>query len=253
MPTWNANQYLKFAGERTRPCRDLVTAIDLPAPQRVIDLGCGPGNSTAVLSGRWPEAQMTGLDNSEAMIEAARREQPQNRWIAQGISEWATEETGHYDLVFSNAALHWLPDHATLYPKLLGRVASGGALAVQIPSGSDSFANRLMHELTPASMRVQSWHTHKPAFYYDALAPHAARLDIWETEYQHVMSSAEAIVEWYKGTGLRPFLEAFGTEHERQNFLAEYTKRIREAYPEQPAGKVLFPFRRLFMVAYQVV
>ena len=114
MPTWNANQYLKFVEERTRPCRDLLAGIALPRVRRVIDLGCGPGNSTSVLAERWPQADITGLDSAVSMIDVARREQPQHRWMVGDISEWAANETERFDIVFSNAALHWLPDHATL-------------------------------------------------------------------------------------------------------------------------------------------
>ena len=251
MPTWNADQYLKFADERTQPCRDLVARIRVVNVRSVIDLGCGPGNSTAVLAERWPDAGITGLDSSASMIDVARREQPAHRWIARDISEWAANETERFDIVFSNAALHWLPDHATLYPRLLARVRAGGALAVQIPADFDALPHRLMRELAPAGVQVKEWHSHEPAFYYDVLSPHAARVDVWQIEYQHVMPNADAIVEWYKGTGMRPFLEALETDAAREEFITEYSSRIRAAYPSRPDGKVLFPFRRLFVIANQ--
>src|SRR5262245_13124239 len=130
MPTWNAGQYLRFADERARPCRDLVAAIALEAPRRIIDLGCGPGNSTAVLAARWPEAEIIGLDSSEAMITAARRDAPQRTWILGDIAAWTCDAP--FDLVFSNAALHWVPDHEVAYPRLLAQAAPGGALAAQV-------------------------------------------------------------------------------------------------------------------------
>src|SRR5450432_2184634 len=232
MPTWNATQYLKFGDERTRPSRDLAARIDVVQPARVIDLGCGPGNSTDVLVQRWPGAEITGLDNSARMIEAARaahqsahkaahqaahptRSSPL-RWVAADIAEWAAPEGGEtsdgvFGVVFSNAALQWLPDHASLLPRLMRRVAPGGALAFQMPA-PDSPAHRIMRALAAAiGLRVADWHCHEPAFYYDVLTPCAARVDLWETEYVHVMADAEAIVEWYRGTGLRPFLDALGT------------------------------------------
>jgi len=256
MPTWNAGQYLRFAGERTRPCRDLVAAISLDAPRRIIDLGCGPGNSTAVLAGRWPEADVVGLDSSDAMIAAARRDAPQRTFVAGDIAAWTSEAP--FDLIFSNAALHWVPDHARTYPRLFSHVAPGGALAAQVPYNGASPAHEAMRAVAarPAfqhrfSGGVREWHVHPASFYYDVLAPRAARLDIWETEYLQVMPDAAAIVEWYKGTGLRPFLDLLPDEAERAAYLAEYLEAIRAAYPPQPDGRVLFPFRRLFVVAYQ--
>jgi trans-aconitate 2-methyltransferase len=249
MPSWNADQYLKFADERTQPCRDLAARIGAADVRSVIDLGCGPGNSTAVLAERWPEADIMGLDGSPSMIEVARREQPARRWIAGDISEWAANETERFDIVFSNAALHWVPDHAWLYPRLLARVRAGGSLAVQIPADFDALPHRLMRELSPPGVFVREWHSHEPAFYYDLLASRAVRVDIWQIEYQHVLPNAGAIVEWYKGTGMRPFLEALETDAGREKFIAEYSRRIRAAYPSRSDGKVLFPFRRLFLTA----
>jgi len=250
MPTWSADQYLKFEGERTRPCRDLLAAIDLPSVHQIVDLGCGPGNSTSVLAGRWPDAQITGLDNARSMIEVAQSARPQDRWMVRDITEWAANERDQFDLVFSNAALQWVPDHASLYARLFERVRPGGVLAIQIPANFDALPHRLMRELAPRDIRVKEWHAHDAAFYYDVLAPHAACVDIWYTEYQHVMMNAEAIVEWYKGTGLRPFMEALAA-NEREKFLSDYTDRIREAYRPRPDGKVLFPFLRLFVIAYK--
>jgi trans-aconitate 2-methyltransferase len=250
MPTWNADQYLKFAEERTQPCRDLAARLPTGDIRSIIDLGCGPGNSTRILGERWPNARITGIDNSPSMIDVASREQPQHRWIASDIVQWASEEREQFDIVFSNAALQWVPDHAALYPRLFARVGAGGAFAVQIPSNFNSPPHRMMREIASPQMDVKEWHAHPPGFYYDLLAPLAARVDMWETEYHHVLPNAEAIVEWYKGTGLRPFLEILETDSDRAQFLAEYLKRIREAYPVRPDGNVLFPFRRLFVIAY---
>ena len=252
MPTWNAAQYLKFEDERTQPCRDLVARVSLADVRTVIDLGCGPGNSTGVVAERWPGAEITGLDDSASMIEDARRRQPQYRWIIQDITRWASNPSGEmFDLVFSNAALQWVPNHASLYPQLLARVAPGGAFAVQIPCNLNSPAQVLMRQIASPATQVREWHAHPRDFYYDLLALDSARLDIWETEYLHVLPNVEAIVEWYKGSGLRPFLEALDTESDRTQFLAEYSKRIREAYTPRPDEKILFAFRRLFMVAYR--
>ncbi len=252
MPDWNADQYLKFAEERTQPCRDLVGRIAVLNVRRVIDLGCGPGNSTGVLAERWPEAAITGLDNSVSMLDIARKEQPQHRWIAEDITEWASQDAGEaFDIVFSNAALQWAPDHTSLYLKLLARVASGGAFAAQVPADINAPQHRLMREIAPNADAVRQWHSHPPAFYYDLLAPHCGRVDVWEIEYQHVLPNPEAIVEWYKGTGMRPFLEALKSDSERETFLNEYLTQLRSYFPFRADGRVLLPFRRLFVIAYR--
>jgi len=249
MPTWNADQYLKFTQERTRPCYDLVGAIQSASVQRIIDLGCGPGNSTAVLARRWPQAEITGLDSAVSMIDVARREQSQHRWRAGDITEWAATETEQYDLIFSNAALQWVDDHAGLYPRILDRLRPGGVFAAQIPSDFEALPHRLMREVAPPGLEVKEWHSHTPAFYYDVLAPRAAAVDVWQTEYQHVIPNADAIVEWYKGSALRSFFDAMSSDSERETFLSAFRERIRAAYRPQPDGKVLFPFLRLFVIA----
>jgi trans-aconitate 2-methyltransferase len=254
MPSWDASQYLQFADERTRPCRDLIARIALEQPARIIDLGCGPGNSIEVLAQRWPDAEITGLDSSLAMIAAAQKSHPEINWITGDIATWTAQAP--CDLVFSNAAVHWVPDHSTILPRLLSQLAPEGALAFQVPANFDAPAHRAMREL--ASSRawkshfpgtVREWHVHEPAFYYDLLAPQVARLDLWTTEYFHIMESSEAIVEWYKGTGLRPFLDVLPPA-DQGRFLIEYRRLIHEAFPPRPDGHVIFPFLRLFLIAY---
>jgi trans-aconitate 2-methyltransferase len=259
MPTWDSSQYLQFASERTRPCRDLAGRVELNAPARVMDLGCGPGNSTKVLAVRWPGARIVGLDSSAAMIETARRDFPGREWGVGDIAAWANETGGEsFDLIFSNAAMQWVSDHATTYPRIFGRVAPGGALATQVPCDLDAPAHTLMRDLAGSTSwrgkfthEVREWHVHEPAFYYDVLAPPAGRVELWTTEYIHVMPDAEAIVEWYRGSGLRPFLDALATDADRLRFAAEYLELIRKAFPARADGRILFPFRRLFVVAYQ--
>jgi trans-aconitate 2-methyltransferase len=259
MPSWNPQQYLKFADERARPCRDLAARVEIWRPLRIIDLGCGPGNSAEVIAQRWPDAAITGLDSSPAMIESARAIRPEYEWRAGDIAEWAASTGERFDMVFSNAALQWVGDHATLFPRLFEHVETGGALAVQAPGNYDGAAQCAMRELAAEPGwrawfplgRAREWHTHDLDFYYDALAAHAARLDLWATEYWHCMASAEAIIEWYKGTGLRPYLDAISDPMERERFLAEYLERIRPAYPPRGDGSVLFAFRRIFIVAYR--
>jgi trans-aconitate 2-methyltransferase len=254
-PIWDADLYLKFANQRTQPSLDLIARIELARPARIIDLGCGPGNSTEMLRRRWPEAEVIGLDSSTEMLAAAAKAHPAGRWVLGDAASWTAEAP--FDLAFSNAALHWIPDHAALFPHLLGQVAAGGALAVQIPAHHLS----PLHQVTLEVASAPAWRARMegprhaltketPAFYYDVLQPLAARLDIWETEYQHVMEGPQAILDWFRGTGLRPFLEALASDDERERFerllLADYTR----AYPRQKDGRILFPFRRLFLVAY---
>lgn len=258
MTIWNAGQYLRFASERTRPARDLAAGIDVEDPQRVIDLGCGPGNSTAVLAARWPGAEITGFDGSPEMIAAARRDHPDRYWVVGDIAAWAANPGERFDVVFSNAALQWVDHHAALFPALLARVAPGGALAVQIPGNYEALQHVLKRDMasSPAWRNrftggdPKEWHTHDAGFYYDVLAPVAARLDIWQTEYLHVMKDVEAIVEFYKGTALRPYLDALTSDADRERFVAEYLEGIRKLYQPRPNGSVLFPFRRIFIVAY---
>jgi trans-aconitate 2-methyltransferase len=256
MTTWDSEQYLRFAEERTRPCRDLAARVALASPRAIVDLGCGPGNSAAVLRERWPGTDVTGIDNAPDMLARARRDHPDFRWEEGDIGSWRPGQT--FDLVFSNAALQWVPDHAALLPRLLSYVAEGGALAFQMPANFDAPAHRLMRELaaTPRfqdalSGPVREWHVEDVADYYDILSPHASRLDLWATEYQHVMAGAAAITEWYKGTGLRPFLDALPDAAAQGAFLAEYTALVAAAFPARRDGRVLFPFRRVFAVAYR--
>ena len=256
MPTWNADQYLRFADQRTRPCRDLAAAVALENPRRIVDLGCGPGNSTAVLAARWPEARVEGVDSSAEMIAAARKAVPEGTWTVDDIATW--EAAGPVDLLFSNAALQWVPDHAGLYPRLFTRVAAGGAFAVQVPANLNAPAHEAMREVAGSAawrsffpQPVREWHASAREVYYDLLAKAAARIDLWETEYLHVLPGTEAIVDWYKGTGLRPFLDALPDEAARARFLSDYGEALRPLYPVRPDGRVLFPFQRLFLIAYR--
>jgi trans-aconitate 2-methyltransferase len=256
MPSWNAEQYLKFNDERTRPCRELVARIALENPRFVVDLGCGPGNSTAVLAARWPGARLLGIDHSPEMIQAARQSFPQVAWAESDIATWHAPQP--IDLLFSNAALQWVPGHPTVVPRLFSMLAPGGALACQVPANLAAPAHRIMRDLAASqSWRghfptpVREWFVHEPQVYYDLLAPSAARVDLWMTEYHHVMESASAIVEWYKGTGLRPFLDLLPNPADRDRFLAEYQQEIARAFPPRADQRVLFPFLRLFFIAYR--
>jgi trans-aconitate 2-methyltransferase len=253
---WNAAHYLKYADERTRPAADLAARIQLKAPGTIVDLGCGPGNSTQVLRRRWPSAKSLGVDNSPEMIQCAKASYPDQDWLLADATTWSPNNP--IDLIYSNAALQWLPDHHSLVRRLFSMVASEGALAFQIPSGTYALVRTLIHDIS----REPRWSERmsaprreltmeSPEFYYDALIGHASNLDIWETEYYHVLASKPAIVEWIASTGLRPFLAALETDTDRSAFVAELHRRVEDAYKSRVDGKVLFPFRRTFVIAYQ--
>jgi len=253
--SWDDAQYLKFGDERTRAARELLTRVPLERAAQVVDLGCGPGNSTALLRDRWPEAHLIGVDNSPEMLERARKDLPP---VASKL-EWILDDAGSFtpphpvDLLFANAVFHWLPDHAALFPSLVGKIRDGGVLAVQMPHNHDEPSHRLMREtrakLTPGRKEIRALTpVAGAAFYYDLLAPRMTAVDIWRTTYEHVMPDAAAIVEWVKGTGLRPYLDDLD-EAERGSFLGAYRQAIDAAYPPQSDGKRLFSFPRLFIVA----
>ena len=251
MTLWDQAQYLKFGEQRTRAAEELLARVPLASPRRVVDLGCGPGNSTALLSARWPGARLTGVDNSEDMLRRARQDFPEIEWVLADVKAYRAEQP--VDLLFANAVLQWLPDHARLFPALLEQVAKGGVLAVQMPHNFAEPSHRAMRELEgPWSARIQGVRALTPVadarFYYDLLAPHATAVDIWQTTYQHVMPDAQTIVEWVKGTGLRPYLDVLDAE-ERATYLAGYAEAIDRAYPTRSDGRRLFAFPRLFLVA----
>lgn len=256
MPTWDPNLYLQFVNERTRPALDLITHVNAVRPTRIIDLGCGPGNSTALLRQRWPEANITGLDNSEEMIAAAARAYPTEKWVLGDAASWTADCP--LDVIFSNAALQWLPDHAVLFPHLLAQLTPTGVLAVQMPSHYESALHQVVLEVADAvswrhrmeSSRV-ALSKEPPSIYYDILQPLTSHVDMWETEYFHIVNGPQAIVDWFRGTGLRPFLEALETEEQKQDFEQRVLDGYAQAYPPQKDGRVLFPFRRLFIVAYK--
>lgn len=252
--TWSPSQYLKFEDERSRPARDLVAAVPTDTVRTAVDLGCGPGNSTEALLARYPRADVLGIDSSADMVEAARKRLPRHRFDVADISAW--QDNGQYDLLLANASLQWVPDHEALLPSLARRLADGGTLAVQMPDNLDQPTHRLMRELAAEAPWAQTLakaakaRTTLPAagWYYDLLRPLCRRVDIWRTTYHHPLHGAEAVVEWLKGTGLRPFIDPLEPT-QRDAFLARYTDAVAQAYPAQRDGMVLLPFPRLFIVA----
>lgn len=252
-PVWDPGKYLEFAGPRLRPALDLLGRVPPVAPGVVYDLGCGAGNVTRLLAERWPGAALTGVDGSAAMLAAARAAAPQVTWVEADLGTWRSPRPA--DVLFSNAALHWLDDHPRLFPRLIADLALGGVLAVQMPRNHGAPSHTEMvaaaeagpwrERLRPA---LRARPVAEPAVYHDILRPHVSLLDIWETEYLHALEGDNPVVEWTRGSALKPLLDALH-EPERSEFLAEYAGRIRRAYPRRPDGRTLLPFRRLFIVA----
>jgi trans-aconitate 2-methyltransferase len=251
--SWDPRQYSRFAGQRLRPALDLITRIPVEQPQTVVDLGCGTGNVTRILRSRWPGARITGVDGSPQMLAEAKKEQGGIVWEQSELGSWNPAEK--YDLVFSNAALHWLDDHPALFARLVGYIASGGVLAVQMPRNFAAPSHTLMHELASSppwrdalARLLRPMPVLEPAAYYGLLSPWVRTLDIWETEYLQILEGENPVAEWTKGTWLAPLLAALAPSA-RAAFETEYRQRVAQAYPRQADGKTLFPFRRLFMVA----
>ena len=255
MPTWDPSLYLRFGRERIQPCVDLArrAADATAAPCAVADLGCGPGNSTAVLRRQFPDARLLGVDASGDMLAQARQGDLDATWQQADIARWQPD--GPVDLIFSNAALQWVPDHATLFPRLIGHLAPGGVLAVQLPYHVDSPVHQSIFETARDPQFARHFNgfddglkIHQPGDYYRWLSQRAS-LELWQTDYIHVLDGPDAIVAWIAGSGLRPYLEHLPDDATRDAFRDAYAGRIRTAYPAEADGKVLFPFRRLLMVA----
>lgn len=257
MADWNPNLYLKFEKERTQPVKDLISRIDKDQPLRIIDIGCGPGNSTRELQNKWPSAQITGLDSSPNMIEKAKKDLPDIEWIV-GDAGGDLSYLGKFDIVFSNAAIQWIPNHERLLNKLFSMLKDEGVLAIQIPNVNEMVINVAV-ENTAKDVKWQGYLNafdenmfyDMPEFYYDTMSNLTKEIYLWETFYYHVMSSHEEIINWYKSTGMKPFLDKLPTEVLKKEFENDVLNKIKKGYKIQRDGKVLFPFRRIFFIAYK--
>ena len=252
MSDWNPALYTRFEDERTRPAAELLARVPLDAPRVVVDLGCGPGNSTELLVKRFPSARIVGTDSSQAMLATARQRLPQARFEHGDITQWEPSEP--VDLAYANASLQWVNDHPRLLPRLLSALAPGGVLAVQMPDNLDEVSHRLTRETAAALLGTSDDDddTHRARIlsaqqYYDLLTPQA-EVDVWRTTYHHRMDDAAAIVQWLRATGLKPYVDPLTPELQAR-FLAEYQRRIELAYPVRADGKRLLAFPRLFIVA----
>ena len=253
--SWSAAQYSKFENERNRPIRDLLAQIPAAEVASAADIGCGPGNSTELLQSRFATAKVTGMDSSPDMIAAARKRLPDIAFETGDIGDW--DNGGPFDVIFANASLQWVPDHAALLPRLIAKLAPGGSLAVQMPDNLDEPAHVLMRETAARGPWAVALAGASKArvprqsvdWYYRVLRAAGAGVDIWRTTYHHPLAGgAQAVVEWFKGTGLRPFIDPLD-EAQRAGFIERYIDAVAQAYPAQSDGSVLLPFPRLFFVA----
>lgn len=251
MAHWNPQTYLKFDMERLRPALDLMAQIPLSHPKHIIDLGCGPGNVTALVQDRWPESQVCGIDSSPDMLAQAEKDYPGMVWQQAEIADWGAQEPS--DLIFSNACLHWLGDHDQLFPRLLNNLKSGGILAVQMPNNFAAPTHQIIRDvLGPDHPLAPGFPVATTQHYYDWLAPFCSTLNIWQTRYLHVLDGNNPVADWTRGAALRPVLNGLENAQERAAFEQAYRQRIAQAYPPQPDGKTLFPFERLFMVCVAI-
>lgn len=250
---WDPGQYLRYADERLRPALDLMARVPLERPERIVDLGCGAGNVTAILARRWPDASVLGIDGSAAMLERARTAAPGCQFAEGNFATWIPAVP--VDLIYSNAALHWLGGHAALFPRLIGHLAPGGVLAVQMPAMHDAPLRRLQQVVAaqgPWAATLADVDAARailePGAYYDLLRPLVTDLDLWESTYLHVLTGDDAVVLWAMGTSLKPYLDRL-TGQIREAFLATYAAALRPEYPRRADGTTLLPFRRLFIMA----
>jgi len=257
---WDPAQYLKYSNERLRPALDLLARVDVAAPATVVDLGCGAGNVTALLAQRWPAARVIGVDNSKEMLAKARAStvgDPRREWIDADISSYAPAEL--IDVVYSNAALHWKDGHAQLFPRLFEWVSPGGVLAVQMPNQFAAPSHVAIAEVVASAKwrdrlePLQRQASVLPAAdYFRLLAGKAGAVDAWTTEYLHVLPAGgegvHPVVAWIQGTALTPFLAALPADLQ-ETFIDDVSVRIAALYPRLPDGRVLFPFRRVFVIA----
>lgn len=250
---WSAERYLTFEDERTRPARELLARVPDIGEAPVFDLGCGPGNSTELLVDRFGASRVSGLDSDDDMLSAARRRLPDTPFLKADLADWRPKTPA--GLLFANAVFQWLPDHPVLLERLMDDLVPGGALAVQMPDNLDEPSHLLMEESAQAGPWRGSFADsvrRKPLpsaeRYFDRLAPKSMRVDLWRTTYYHVMTGPDAIVDWVRGTGLRPYLDRV-PEEMRADFIADYTARIAGAYPARADGRALLAFPRLFIVA----
>ena len=251
---WSSAQYLKFEDERTRPARDLLAQVPLEKAARAYDLGCGPGNSTELLVARFGKDSVIGLDSDPNMLAAAKSRLKGTAFIDADLATWQPPEPA--DLLYANAVFQWVPDHIGALARLMDGLKPGGVLAVQMPDNLQEPSHVAMEEAAQEGpWRAQFSNRNpkrdplpSPSAYFDRLAPKSGRVDVWHTIYNHPMADPDAVVEWMKGTGLRPYLDIAGPQY-AEAFTEAYRARIAALYRPMADGRVLFRFPRLFVIA----
>lgn len=254
MADWNSELYLKFKKERTQPSVDLVNAIKAVNPKKIIDIGCGPGNSTSVLKKQFPNADITGADFSPNMIEKARADYPDIEFILFDAAKDFDKLCDEYDVVFSNACIQWIPNHKKLLPDMMSILNPGGVLAVQIPFQFEQPVHKAVSKVSALSKWKslipfeKVFHILSEEEYFDVLSENSSDFRLWKTVYMHRMPSQFSIIEWYRSTGLKPYLEIM-SDDKKAEFENDVFEEIKPFYPVQKNGEVIFRFPRLFFTA----
>lgn len=265
---WNPKQYEHFSDARMRPALDLLVQVHSDNPKFIYDLGCGTGSITQLIQDKWPYARVVGIDNSETMLNQAKQRSSAIEWANADLLNWEPKPDQLGDIVFSNASLQWLENHATLFPKLAQYVSKAGIFAVQMPRNYDSPSHQCLIEVASQKRwkdqllpllrygkkedpNHQNSPVLDPAFYYETLSPYFKKINIWETTYLQVLEGENPVLEWMKGTGLRPILTMLETNDNFsgiQAFIKAYSELLLKCYPKDKNGKTLFPFKRLFII-----
>ena len=254
MFTWDSAQYVQFVNERTQPAIDLVSRIHANDPHKIVDIGCGPGNSTQVLAERFPYAAILGIDSSDEMIRTAKENYPSLHFRKCDARIELAELGNDFDIVFSNACIQWLPDHPSLFRNMMSLLKTGGVLAVQTPMNYEEPIHKIISAVTTSAVWKQKFpdprifYNLTPGEYHDLLSGLTDTFTLWQTTYFHRMKSHEAIMEWYRGTGLRPYLSML-SETDKAVFEKEIYEQVVSSYPVQKNGEIIFRFPRFFLTA----
>lgn len=253
MSDWNPEQYEKFIKDRTQPAIDLANRLEVKEAKRILDLGCGTGNSTRILKDRFPDARVIGADNSDEMLSKAKKTHPDIEFIYLDVGGDLSEVKEKFDIVFSNACIQWIPNHEILLPKLMSLLKHGGVLAVQIPIQNEHPVHIIINELVTTAkwkdkLSQRNYNNLSTSEYYDVLSGISDDFEVWETIYCHRMPSYESIIEWYRGTGLRPYLEQLSAT-DAEDFVSNVYRELKNRYKIQSNGEIMFRFPRLFFIA----